>query len=167
MLLQDLLAVAHGVERRRPRADGADAHAAQSAHHAADAGEPLEVLAERSESGASVCRVVSEYGMPYCVRLLQADILPQKLSRRYSMDIFGGGIRRGVHQHRHVQIGQAQRVGDGALVAEVRQRDDHAVDAVAVGAEQVGALARFGARLHRAELAVLRAEDHAARCRRR
>ncbi len=37
------------------------------------------------ESGASVWSVVSEYGMPYCLRLLQRDILPQKLSRRSAM----------------------------------------------------------------------------------
>ncbi len=30
----------------------------------------------------SVCRVVSEYLMPYCIMLLQQLILPQKLSRR-------------------------------------------------------------------------------------
>ena len=40
---------------------------------------------KQAESGASVCRVVSEYGMPYCFRLLQHDILPQKLSRRSAM----------------------------------------------------------------------------------
>ena len=44
-----------------------------------------------SSSGLTVCRVVSEYSMPYWRRLLQADILPQKLSRRSSM-----GIRDGV-----------------------------------------------------------------------
>ena len=43
-----------------------------------------------SESGASVCSVVSEYGIPYCVRLLQADILPQKLSRRCAIPILAG-----------------------------------------------------------------------------
>src|SRR5260370_19197519 len=43
-----------------------------------------------SESGASVCSVVSEYGIPYCARLLQADIFPQKLSRRSRMDMREG-----------------------------------------------------------------------------
>ena len=42
-------------------------------------------LRNSSESGASVCSVVSEYGMPYCLRLLHNDILPQKLSRRSAM----------------------------------------------------------------------------------
>ena len=39
-----------------------------------------------------------------------------------------------------------------ALVSEIRQRHDDAVDLVAVGAEQVGALPRFGAGLHGAVL---------------
>ena len=43
-----------------------------------------------SESGASVCSVVSENGIPYCARLLQADIFPQKLSRRSRMDMCEG-----------------------------------------------------------------------------
>ena len=47
-------------------------------------------LAKSGESGLSVCNVVIEYGMPYCLRLLQADILPQKLSRRKAMVIFLG-----------------------------------------------------------------------------
>ena len=47
-------------------------------------------LRNSSEPGASVCSVVSEYGMPYCFRLLHADILPQKLSRRSAMVIRPG-----------------------------------------------------------------------------
>ena len=47
-------------------------------------------LANSGESGLSVCRVVMEYGMPYWLRLLQADILPQKLSRRWAIVIFRG-----------------------------------------------------------------------------
>ena len=34
-----------------------------------------------------MCSAVSEKGMPYCFRLLQTDILPQKLSRRKAMVI--------------------------------------------------------------------------------
>ena len=47
-------------------------------------------FANSTESGLSVCSVVSEYGMLYCRRLLHADILPQKLSRRCVMPIFAG-----------------------------------------------------------------------------
>ena len=50
-----------------------------------------------------MCGVVSEYGMPYCVRLLQADILPQKLSRRSLDGHAARRIGRGLHQHRHVR----------------------------------------------------------------
>src|ERR1700761_2909326 len=51
-------------------------------------------LAKLSELGADVCSEVMEYGMPYCFRLLQADILPQKLSRR--SEIFISSVRSGV-----------------------------------------------------------------------
>ena len=69
--LEDLLAVAHRLERRGPRADRADARRAQPAHHAADAGEPARGRARNvGESGCSVCSEVSEYGMPYCVSTL-------------------------------------------------------------------------------------------------
>jgi hypothetical protein len=43
----------------------------------------------------------------------------------------------------------AQRVGDRALVAEVGQRHQHAVDLPRVLLEQVGALVRVGQRFHR------------------
>ena len=95
--------------------------------------------------------------MPYCIRLLHADILPQKLSRR-SRDLHVvAAVGRGLHQHRHVQRGVADRIGDAALVAEIRQRHDDAVDLVAMLAEQ---LRRSGAHRrgvsHRAELRLLR-----------
>ena len=104
-------------------------------HDAADAGEPLAGPARtRRESGASVCSVVSEYGMPYCFRLLQADILPQKLSRR-SCDRHRAGVS-GVAWIRTGTSRSAMRSVSAiaALVAEVRQRDDDAVDLVAVRA---------------------------------
>jgi hypothetical protein len=44
-------------------------------------------LAKAGEDGASVCCVVSEYLIPYWRRLLQADIFPQKLSRRSRIDM--------------------------------------------------------------------------------
>ena len=47
-------------------------------------------LANSGESGLSVCSVVIEYAIPYCRRLLHADIFPQKLSRREAMVIFLG-----------------------------------------------------------------------------
>ena len=47
-------------------------------------------FANSGESGVSVCRVVSEYGMPYWRKLLHADIFPQKLSRRCVIAILPG-----------------------------------------------------------------------------
>ena len=43
--------------------------------------------------------------MPYCLRLLQADILPQKLSRRSRDGHPAGRIRGGLDQHRDVEAG--------------------------------------------------------------
>jgi hypothetical protein len=37
-------------------------------------------------------------------------------------------VGRGLDQHRHLQVGEAERIGEAALFAEVGQRDDDAVD---------------------------------------
>jgi hypothetical protein len=66
-----------------------------------------------------------------------------------------GGVGRRLHQHRNAEIGEAQRVGDRALVAEVGQGDDDAVDAVAVGFEQRRAFLRVLEGLDHAEARVL------------
>ena len=158
--LEQLLAEPDGVERRRPGADGADAQAAQPLHHPAHAVEPLAGrCANTADAGVSVCREVSEYGMPYCFRLLQADILPQKLSRRSCDRHRPGSSGVACTSTGTSQVGQAQGVGDRPLLAEVRQRDDHAVDLVAVAVEQLGAPARLLARGHRAVLGGVGAED--------
>ncbi len=49
-------------------------------------------------------------------------------------------IGRSLDQHRHAQIGEPQRIGQPALLAEVRQRDDDAVDLRSVLLEQRRAL---------------------------
>ena len=66
--------------------------------------------------------------MPYCLRLLQMDILPQKLSRRKAICILS--VLSGVAWMRTgtLQVGEAERVGEAALFAEVGQGDDDAVD---------------------------------------
>ena len=51
-------------------------------------------LPNSAELGDTVCFAVIEYLIPYCIRLLQADILPQKLSRRSL--IFMSSRRSGV-----------------------------------------------------------------------
>src|SRR5208283_272875 len=58
-------------------------------------------------------------------------------------------------EHGNFQSRPAQRVGDAALLAEIRQGHDDAVDLVTMTVEQIGANARFGARLHRAVLGFL------------
>ena len=52
-------------------------------------------------------------------------------------------VGEGVDEHGDVEPGPAQRVGDGALVAEVGERDEDAVDLVAVALERVGAELRL------------------------
>ena len=52
---EQFLAVADGVERRRPRADGADAQLAQAVGDAADRGEPREVLRRTPANRALRC----------------------------------------------------------------------------------------------------------------
>ena len=152
---QQLLAVADRVEGRRPRADGADAQILQPAHHAAGGREPVQVLAEDFR--------IRSFGVARGERIGNA-VLREVVARRHLAaeavaPVGDGHPRRRVggrlNQHRHVQAGQPQGVRDAALVAEIRQRDDHAVDLVAVLLEEVGAGHRFGARLHRSVLAVL------------
>ena len=105
-----------------------------------------------------MCSVVSEYGMPYCLRLLHADIFPQKLSRRCGDAHFGGRVWRGLNQHGNIEARQAQRIGDGALVAKIGQSDDDAVDSARVfGTEQLGAAFGFFVSFHGAVFAVSRA----------
>jgi hypothetical protein len=53
----------------------------------------------------------------------------------------GAFVAEGVDQDRHLQSRPAQRVRNRALVAEVRERHDHAVDLVTVLAKEVGACA--------------------------
>ena len=41
-------------------------------------------------------------------------------------------IRESVHQHRYIEAGEPYGIGDGALVAKIRQRDQDAVYLVTV-----------------------------------
>ena len=136
---QNFLAVADGVERRGTRANRAHAQVAETIHHAADSREPLQVFGELGRVGAlGVQRGdrVRNAVLPQIVagRHLAAEAVAAERDRHLA-----GIVRRGLDQHRHVQIGQAQGIGDGPLFAEVRQGHDHAVDAIAIAFEQVGA----------------------------
>ena len=48
-------------------------------------------------------------------------------------------VRERMHQHGYVEAGETDRVGNCALVAEVRERDQDAVDLVTVLPEHLGA----------------------------
>ena len=52
------------------------------------------------------------------------------------MVILPGIVGRGLYQHRYVEAARGEGVGDGALVAEIGQGDDDAVDLVAIFLEQ-------------------------------
>ena len=61
-----------------------------------------------------------------------------------------GRVGRGLDQHGHLQVGEADGVGQAALFAEVRQRDDQAVDLRRMLLEQRGALLGVLVGFHRA-----------------
>ena len=150
---ENLFAVANGVESRGTRANCADAQIAEAVHHAADAGEPLQVFGELRRVGA--------FGVQ-CRNRIRNAVLVQVVARRHlSAEAVAaerdrhlvGIVGRRLNQNRNAEIGEAQRVGDGALFAEVGQRDNDAVNAVAILLEQIRAAARFFAGFHRAVLA--------------
>ena len=87
--------------------------------------------ANSGESGLSVCRVVIEYGMPYCLKLLQADILPQKLSRRKAIVIFLGssgvawistGTRRSASRRVSAIARSSPKLGRVTITPSMRSR---------------------------------------------
>ena len=71
-------------------------------------------------------------------------------------------IGRGLHQHRHLQCGVADRIDNAAFLAEVGQRHKNAVDLVAMSAEELCAAARLIRCLHRAKLRLLRRQRNPA-----
>ena len=97
--------------------------------------------------------------MPYCVSTLHTDILPQNESRRCAMPIFFVSSPQAWTSTGTSRPASRSVSADGALVAEVRQRDDHAGDLAAVRLEQFRALLRVGAGLHGAVSGLAWAED--------
>jgi hypothetical protein len=69
-------------------------------------------------------------------------------------------VGRRLHQDWDVQIGHAERVSDAALVAEIRQRHDDAVNRIPMLAEEVGARPRLLPRLDRPVFRVGWPEHH-------
>ena len=158
---EQLLAIADGLERRGTRADGPDAQPPQALRHAAHAGEPGEIVLElvrlqafgvqrgKGVRNAVLLQVVADAHLAAEAVAAVGDEHPLRI------------VRKGVNQHRDVQVGQPQRVSHGAFLAEIRQGDDDAVDAVAVLAKQVGDNLRMRAILHRAVLGLVRRRaDH-------
>ena len=70
-----------------------------------------------------------------------------------------------MHEHGDAELGPADGVGDRALVAEVRERDQEAVDLVAVRLEEIGAGARVGEAFDRAEFRGFGGERDGAKAR--
>ncbi len=150
-VFEQLLAVAYGVEGGRPRAQSADAQALEASDHTTGGCESDQILLELDALGR------------YGVELGQAEghaVLAQVVAERHlaaeAVAAVGDGhdvdlVRRGLDQNRHVEAGPSQRVDHGALFAEVGQRDHDAVDLLAVGVEEIGALARVFHALDAAE----------------
>ena len=63
-----------------------------------------------------------------------------------------------MHENRHIQSGETDRVRDPPFVAEVRQRHQDAVDLLPVRLEQIGALLRLGEGFDGAVFRVFRAQ---------
>src|SRR5579883_2307892 len=80
-MLHQFFAEAHGIKRGGPRADHADAGIVRPLTMRHVAANILKSFRNESAFGATVCWLVSVKRMPYCQRLLQTEILPQKLSR--------------------------------------------------------------------------------------
>ena len=149
----NLFAVAHGVEGRGARADRADAQLPQAVDDAADGGEPAR-SSRNSASRATRCAAWSA-----STECRTAEIVAGRHLAAEAVAAVADGhlvaARRARPEPAPARRGRpAQRVGDAALVAEVRQRDDDAVDLVAMLAEQVGALLRVVVCFHRAVFGV-------------
>ena len=65
--------------------------------------------------------------------------------------MISGIVVEGMNEHRHAQAGPAEGVGHAAFVAEVRQRDEDAVNLAGLLLEQVGAFLRVFHGFDRAE----------------
>ena len=113
-------------------------------------------FAKLSELGAAVCSEVMRVGNAVLPQVVAGRHLAAEAVAPVGDLHVVGAVGRGLHQHRHLQRGVADSVGDAALFAEVRQRHDDAVDLVAMLAEELRAAARLIRSLHRAEFRLLR-----------
>ena len=126
---QNLFAVANGIECLRARADGPDPQVAQAPRHAADAKKPWQIFGE--------LRGIGRFGVQRRQRIRNA-VLHQVIAGRHlaakTIAAVGDGhlarcIRAWPESARAHATRPAQRIGNRALVAEIWQRDDNAIDA--------------------------------------
>ncbi|MGC4031260.1 MAG: hypothetical protein QM754_05875 [Tepidisphaeraceae bacterium] len=156
---EDFFAVANSLERARPGTDRAEAGPPQSRHRPARGHELGEVdfearvfqrvndvLLRQREFDAGLVQVVANTDFA-------TERIPATLDAE-QVQVVGVCL----DENRHVEFAELEDIGDAALVAEVRQDDDDAVDLVAVFIEQVCALLRIGERFDTAELGLLRRE---------
>ena len=94
--------------------------------------------------------------------LLQADILPQKLSRRW--EIFISAARSGVActSTGTFSVDRRNRIHNPPLFAEIGQCNNDTINLVAMLAEEIAAQARFRRGFDRAELGFLRSQRDGA-----
>jgi hypothetical protein len=130
--LEDFLAVPHGIEGRRPRAYRPDPQIAKAIHDAAYRREPFQVLCELRRVRSFGVQRRDGVGNSVLPQIVAGRHLPAEgIAPRRDGHLFRV-VRRRLDQHWHPQVGKAQGVGNRALLAEVRQGHDYAVNALAV-----------------------------------
>jgi len=136
---EELLAVSDRVESGGPSPDRADAGGAKAPNDAANRSEAGEVGAELGRVGGDgvargeakqdpvLAEVVAD-------RHLAAERIPT-VGERHALGVVG----EGVDEHGHVEAREADRVGNGLLIAEVGEGDENSVDAIRMFFEDLGA----------------------------
>ncbi len=122
-MFQQLFAEAHGVESQRSRAHGAHAQRAQAIHHPANAQEVGEVFLEAFRLGMRSMfagQGVFETVLTQVIAdgNLAAEAIAAALNRQIHRI-----IRIGLHQDRHIQLGQFQGINHAFFIAEVGHAD--------------------------------------------
>ncbi len=165
MRFENLLAVTHGVERGRTRANRTHAKVPEAIDHPAGRNEPLEVLPElrrirrfRMKSGDGVGDAI----LPKVVasRHLAAKTVAAKRDRHLP-----GVIRSSLHEHGDMQVCEPKRIGNRALLPEVGQSHDDAINSIPILFKQVRAAPGLLPRFDCAVLTLLRSEgNHVHAC---
>src|SRR5262249_46828992 len=149
---EELLAVAHRVERAGARPDGAEAHASQAVHDPADAEEVPQVVAEGLRRRMlHVPAGQRGWGAGPAQGVADGDFAAEGVPAAGG-DELAKVVGIGLDEHRHAQAGELESVRHGLLVTEVRQDDEYAIDLLAMPPEQVRTLAGVGIGLEAAEL---------------